>query len=397
MPWKETQAVDERVQLIAECLEGQETIADVCRRFGVSRKTAYKWLARYKEDGPSGLAARSTKPHSNKRRPTDAVVATILDARRRHPTWGPGKLRVWLLDKSPALQLPAVSTMGDLLKEYGLVRPRRRRRHTPPFEYPFSSCVAPNDVWCVDFKGHFKMGDKMRCHPLTMTDAHSRFLLLCKGMSGPTLVSTKRAMDTAFREFGLPNAMRSDNGTPFAGSGAGGLSQLSVWWLRLGILPERIEPGKPQQNGRHERFHRTLKDSTARPASLNLRAQQKAFNRFMAEYNHERPHESLGNVPPVRIHKLSTRVFPRRLPEMEHPDDVELRKVISNGRVRWRGQLLFVNSALTGEHVAIHDEREDGRLEFRYGPIHLGFYDERRPGLGLVRNTRPPRRASIRR
>lgn len=386
MPWMETRTMDERLRLVVACMDGEESVAQLCREFGISRKTAYKWLNRYAEEGPLGLESRSTRPHSNSRSPTDDVVRAILDSRRSHPTWGPRKLRTWMLSKTPDLTLPSASTMGNLLTAYGLTQHAKRRRRTPPFEFPFAHCTAPNDLWCIDFKGHFRMGNGVRCHPLTLTDAHSRFLLLCKAMVGPTLAGTKRAMEYAFREYGLPQRIRSDNGTPFASTGAGGLSRLSVWWLKLGILPERIELGKPQQNGRHERFHRTLKDATARPAEENMRAQQRAFDRFRVEYNSERPHEALDGRTPAALHVVSPRPYPARLSDVQHPEGADLRKVISNGRLRWRGHLIFVNSSLDGEYVAIIEG--DDRYDFRFGPIHLGSFDPRRPALGLVRTDR---------
>lgn len=222
MPWGEVRAVDERVQLVAKCLHGADTVTELCRAYGVSRKTAYKWIKRYREHGPRGLDERSSRPHSNSRSPSDDVVRRILKARLDHPTWGPRKLRVWLEAKQPDCTLPSASTIAKLLGSHGLVKPSKRRRRSPPSEYPFAECANPNDLWCTDFKGHFKMGNKIRCHPLTMTDACSRYLLLCKGMSGPTLASTRAAMELTFREYGLPARMRSDNGVPFAGTGAGG-------------------------------------------------------------------------------------------------------------------------------------------------------------------------------
>jgi putative transposase len=393
MPWREVRAVDERLRLVAACLQGHDAIAQVCRDFGVSRKTAYKWLQRYSEDGPSGLESRSTRPHGNRRSPPDEIVRAIVDGRRSHPTWGPRKLRTWMLAKDPSLQLPSASTMGNLLSTYGLTQQAKRRRRTPPFEYPFSECAAPNDVWCIDFKGHFKMGNKARCHPLTLTDAHSRYLLLCKGMAGPTLDATKRALERAFLDHGLPLRIRSDNGTPFASSGAGGLSRLSVWWLNLGILPERIEPGKPQQNGRHERFHRTLKDATARPAAENMRAQQRAFDRFKVEYNEERPHEALQGATPATRHTRSPRPFPSRPPGVQHPDGADVRKVISNGRLRWRGNLIFVNSALTGEYVSVI-EREANTTSSASVPYTWASSIRNDPPWGLFMKARRPTQSS---
>lgn len=374
---------DRRVRFVTLYLSGEHSLAELARLFGISRKTAYKWLARYELEGWSGLQERSSAPHSNSRSPTDEIVARLLRCRMDHPLWGPRKLRLWLQSKEPSLELPASSTIGEILKRYGLSKPRKRKRRAPRSEQPFEGCTAPNQVWCTDFKGHFKMGNGVRCHPFTLMDGASRYLLRCKGMSGPTLARTRRVFKTAFREFGLPDAVRSDNGTPFAGRGAGGLSRLSAWWVRLGIIPQRIAPGRPDQNGRHERMHRTLKAHTASPAKANLRQQQHAFDRFVLEYNEERPHESLDDVPPASVYRPSRRSFPEREPTIEYDEGLEVRKVVSTGRVRWRGHLLFVNSALGGEQIVVR-ESGDGIFDFFYGPIRLGHFDDRRPKLGLI-------------
>lgn len=383
MPWISIMPSDDRVRFVAMYLSGENSLTQLARQFGVSRKTAYKWLARYDLDGWRGLRDRSRAPHSNSRSPNDETVALILRCRMDHPHWGPRKLRSWLETKTPSLDLPAPSTIGEILKRNGLVEKRRLRRRTPRYEEPFEGCVEPNQVWCTDFKGHFKMGNGVRCHPLTLMDGASRYLLRCHGMSGPTLARTRKVFEAAFREFGLPDAIRSDNGVPFAGRGAGGLSRLSAWWVRLGIMPERIDPGRPDQNGRHERMHRTLKQHAASPAKANLRQQQRAFEQFRTEYNEERPHEALADLPPARVFRRSNREYPEKEPTIEYPSSCEVRRIISNGRLKWRGHFLYINSALNGEPVGIR-QTDDGIFNFFYGPIRLGHLDERRPGLGLI-------------
>ena len=348
--------MDLRMQLVTEYMKGDESVAALSRRFDISRKTVYKWIRRYEEDGPAGLEERSRAPLSNSRSPADEAVALILSARNQHPTWGSRKLHAWLAGRYPTTTLPAASTIGSILKRYGLIAPRKRRRRTPLCEHPFGSCDHPNAVWYTDFKGHFKMGNGRRCHPLTTTDGYSRFILGIRAFSGPTGEKCRRSFERLFREYGLPDAIRTDNGTPFASRGAGGLSRLAVWWVKLGITPERIYPGKPQQNGRHERMHRTLKAETTKPARPNLRAQQQAFDRFRHMYNTERPHETLDFATPSNLYTPSLRPMTDHTPRMEYDSGLQLKKVISNGRIRWRGDLVFINSALTGEYIRFEEE-----------------------------------------
>lgn len=360
-------------------------MTELCEYFGVSRKTGYKWVERYRREGPEGLLDRSRAPRSHPRAILDPVVEVLLEARRKHPTWGPRKILPWLARKRPDLDLPAPSTVGDLFRRYGLTRPRRRRRRVPPFTKPFEKCSAPNSVWCTDFKGQFRTGDGQMCYPLTITDAYSRLIIRCKGLEAPKGAAVRPVFESAFREFGLPKAIRSDNGTPFASRGPGGLSKLSIWWLKLGIGHERIEPGRPEQNGRHERMHRTLKRETATPPKGTLRAQQRHFNRFVREFNEERPHEALGQQTPSSYYQRSERRYPRKLPTFRYPDDAVTRKVHPTGRVRWPGRrFIYIGEALIGEHIEFVPI-DDDLWEVRLGPLTIGLLDETRFELGLIR------------
>ena len=277
MGWTETRAVDERMRFVMAVEKREEAFAAVCRRFGVSRKTGYKWLGRYDEAGVEGLIERSRAPLNHPHAIMEAVAERCLAVRRAHPTWGPVKVRAWLVRRVPQSEWPAASTIGALFDREGLTVKRRLRRRSPPSSVPFAHCGAANDVWCMDFKGWFLTGDGTHCEPLTLSDAHSRYLLRCQVMGRNDADHVWPVLDAAFREFGLPKGLRSDNGAPFASRGAGGLSKLSVKVIKAGVLPERIAPGKPQQNGRLERLHLTLLQDTANPPARSLRQQMDRF------------------------------------------------------------------------------------------------------------------------
>lgn len=376
MPWNRTNPEKERMAFVAYYQRGRDPMTALCQAFGVSRKTGYKWVERVQVEGPSGCQERSRAPQHHPHAVTPARRAAVVAARLAHPTWGPRKLRAYLALRQPEQVWPAASTMGTFLAQEGLVVPRRRRRHTPPYRQPFQACQGPNAVWCADFKGWFRTGDGLRCDPLTITDAYSRVLLRCVALRHPTLTEVRPVFEEAFQEYGLPLAIRTDNGPPFAAASVAGLSALSLWWLKLGILPERIEPGKPAQNGRHERLHRTLKAETASPPAANQGAQQGTFDRFQAEYNTVRPHEALGQRPPSTCYVPSPRPYPRALAEFTYPYADALRHVGSEGTIRWHQHRLFLSEVLAGEPVGLY-QRASGLWEVQLGPLWLGTFDDR--------------------
>lgn len=374
MPWRETSAVNERLRFIAEYLESTRTMSELCHSFGISRETGYKWVARFDADGPPGLLDRSRRPHHSPRATSVQVVAALVEARRRHPHWGPKKLlaRGWRLPTRPAL-----STASALLKRHGLVPPRRRRRRLAHPGRPNTAIDAPNSVWTIDFKGQFRTGTGQWCYPLTVVDAWSRYLLACRSLASVRMMPTRAVLERLFREFGLPARIRSDNGVPFASPRAvARLSPLAVWWIRLGIRPELIEPGRPAQNGRHERLHRTLKAHTARPPAATLRAQEQRFVRFRQEYNHERPHEALGQRTPAECYVPSTRAYPPRLPPLDYSGHDVVRRVGPSGSLNWNGRRLSVSHTLVGQDIGFL-EIDDGRWAAYFGPVLLGHFDER--------------------
>lgn len=360
MPWKETSAMTERMKFIVDVERDEFTISHLCRVYGISRPTAYKWIERYEEEGPSGLVDRPRAPHHHPNAVPGEQEEQIVAFREKHKTWGPGKLLAGIRLEHPELEgWPAASTVGEILKRHGLVVPRKRHGKAKPTPGPLTPYGDVNDVWCADFKGWFCTGDGTRCDPLTISDGCSRYLLRCRVMVKPRLKAVQGLFEATFREFGLPRVIRTDNGAPFASTGLGGLSRLSVWWIRLGIEPERIRPGNPQENGRHERMHRTLKEEAITPPRATPRAQQRAFDRFRREYNHERPHEALGQVPPGEIYVPSLRPFPFRLPEIEYPSDMLLRKVRTHGEISWKGEKLFLSETLAGETIGLRQVDED--------------------------------------
>ncbi len=390
MPWRETWVMDEKVRFVAAASEEEAVMSELCVEFGISRQTGYKWLQRYRAEGLEGLKDRSRAPNRHGRAREEELVAAALGLRERQPTWGPKKLRRKLSERWPDLSTPAISTIGDWLRKEGLTQSRRPRRRCPPFASPFQAVEAPNAVWCADFKGWFRTGEGKRCDPLTISDAMSRYLLRCEAVAQPDGDCVRDAFDAAFCEFGLPLAIRSDNGPPFASVGAGGLSRLSVWWIKLGVRAERIDPGKPQQNGRHERLHRTLKEDAASPPKATLAEQQRAFDVFRAVYNHERPHEALDFATPASLYCASPRAYPCALREPDYPDEAAVRRVRTNGCIKWAGDLVFVSEALIGEPVAV-EETEEGERLVRYGDVELGFIDKN--GRLRRRKLEKPRRA----
>jgi len=377
MPWKEVKPMDQKLLFIADHLRATDTFKGLCHRYGISRKTGYKWVARYRELGFEGLHDQPRKPHQHPLKTPFTVRKAIIGLRskQRDPP-GPKKIQVLLRQNYPEWDIPSKTTIYKILAEEGLIRPQRRRKRVPVGQQPFSPVHHPNDVWSADFKGQFKTRDGTWCYPLTVMDHQCRYLLGCINFPGPRLEQTREAFEALFREYGLPWRIRTDNGAPFASNSPGGLSQLSKWWIRLGIVPERIEPGKPQQNGRHERMHRTLKNATAIPPSPTAQLQQQAFDAFRQRYNNERPHESLGQTTPASKYRPSTRSMPEKLPEIEYPGYFRIALVHHSGIIHHQGHRVYIAGLLKSEKVGV-EETADGIWDVYFGPLRLGSFDMR--------------------
>jgi putative transposase len=402
MPWKEVNVMELRKQFIRDWKLEMRSVKDLCAMYGISRQAGYNWIRRYEQDGLADpmqgdwSADRSHVAHAVHNRTDKQVEEALMQMRVSHPTWGARKLlhEVGLL--YPWWVLPHESTVCDMLKRRGFVQSKPRRRAVGHPGRPSLVVSGPGDCWSADFKGQFRMGNNRYCYPLTVTDNHSRYLLACQAMPGTLAQPSKIVFTRLFQEWGLPLRIRTDNGVPFAGTSAlCRLSQLSVWWLKLGILPELIQPGKPQQNGRHERMHRTLKAEATRPAKGNLSAQQRRFNEYRVEFNEIRPHEALDMDKPVQRQEVSPRPMPRKLLAMEYPDWFEVRKVNSAGGMRWSRHWVNVSQALLGENVGL-EQVQDGLWDVYFGVKRLGRLDERHmrieDELGRLRRcTRPTR------
>jgi transposase InsO family protein len=375
MPWKETCLMDEKVKFVGYYLKKEWSFSMLCREFGISRTTGYKYINRYHTSGLYGLKEISRAPHNHPNAVSLEIEEVILSLRSVHPTWGPRKLRAWLQSHHPRINYPASSTIGDILRRHGLTVPRRRVGRTPPYTEPFTGCTSPNDVWCADFKGWFLTGDNCRCNPLTISDAASRFLIRCQTVDRPDFVHVKPIFEAAFLEHGLPLAIRTDNGVPFATTTLGGLSRLSIWWIKLGIVPERIEPGHPEQNGRHERMHRTLKQDTATPPKSTLRTQQNAFDHFREEYNYQRPHEALDQTPPAKSYCHSLKPYPLITPQIKYPDYMKIRKIHHQGDLKWRGRHIYLSETLAREYVGLK-QIDDQFYEIYFDHIKLAKLDD---------------------
>jgi len=371
MPWKKAGPMLERRRFIEEYLSGFYSITELAIRYGVSRRTLHKWLARHDGDGAEGLVDRSKAPLRSPQRTSDDVAARIVAFRKRFPFMGPRKIIARLAELHPELVWPAPSTAGDILARADLVS--RRRRRNPP-AHPLrarTTATARNDLMTIDYKGQFLLGNHRYCYPLTITDGHSRFLLGCQALSSTRVEEAKPIFTRIFKEYGLPNRIRTDNGVPFATNTLARLSRLSAWWVRLGVLPELIEPGKPQQNGRHERMHRTLKAETTRPPANSRVGQQRKFDRFRQEFNFERPHEALEMQTPDSCYTPSPRPMPDKLPSLAYPDRFEVRYVSANGGIRWNRQWVNVSVTCAGEYVGL-EEIDDGIWNVYFGPLKLG-------------------------
>jgi len=377
MPWTETCVMDERVKFIMDILDDTYCMAELCSYYDISRKTGYKWIERYQQGGFEALQDRSRAPHSHPHEISRQVKESILAIKRRFPKWGAPKIRSRLQRIQPDWDsYPAISTIGLFLYKQGLTSRRKRRRKATPTELPLTSGRYSNQVWCADFKGHFRTGDGNRCNPLTISDHSSRYLLCCRHVERMSYEQVITRFEHTFRRHGLPEVIRTDNGAPFASRGLGGLSRLSYWWIRLGIHPERIEPGHPEQNGCHERIHKTLKDYTAKPPAGTIVQQQRRFDEFCVEYNEHRPHEALQMRTPSDCYSDSPREFPSRLPQVSYPDYMQVRRVRSHGDIQYLGRRLFTTESLGDEYVGVEQVDEDVSWLWYCGYL-LGEIDHR--------------------
>lgn len=375
MPWSVTSPMSQRQRFVLDAEHTPASFAELCRRYGISRKTGYKWLDRYARLGPDSLADRSHRPDACPHATAPALIREILQLRRSW-RWGARKLHQLLAEAHPGEPVPAIPTIHRILVRHGRVRRRRRSQVRAHPGRPHTPITGPNVVWSVDFKGQFRLGNGRYCYPLTVQDAYSRYLLACDGLEGPLLAPTQQVFRRLFRTYGLPARIRSDNGQPFASCALGRLSQLSVWWLRLGIRPELIEPASPQQNGRHERMHRDLKADTTQPAAGSFRAQQRRFDAFRRTFNEVRPHEALGLRRPAALYVPSERRYGPALRSITYPAHFERRRVATNGGIRWHHRWVNVSHVLATLPVGL-EPLANGTWNVFFGPVHLGWLDER--------------------
>ena len=387
MPWRECKPMDERLRFVARLLEG-EKMAPLCREFGISRVTGYKIFERYKECGLDGLNDRSRRPYRQANRLPFQVERSILGLKREHPTWGAPKIRDKLIRLYPMIKPPATSTVHAVLDRNGLVKRRKRRRHKAQGTR-LHEAKAPNGLWCADYKGEFKLGNKQYCYPLTLTDYRSRYLLACEGMASTRSEFAFAVFERVFKEFGLPRAIRTDNGVPFASPNAlFGLSKLAIWWLRLGIAIERIKPGNPQQNGRHERMHLTLKKEATKPASFNCLQQQERFDDFVELYNNERPHQALNGAYPGELYTPSPRVYAPP-EEPEYPFHDRTVRVTRCGRICIGKRKINLSTVFAGQIIGIRQvENEIWLVSFL--DYDLGFFDANEDRIEPAKNPFAP-------
>lgn len=376
MPWRQTDPVRERLRFVALYQEGLYSLTTLSARFGVSRQTGYETLERYERLGVDGLKNGSHAPLSCPHKISDEVGALLLAARAAHPTWGSRKILVWLAPRHPEISLPAASTVGDLYRREGLVTPRQGQRRWSQPGRAQVAVNAANDLWTIDFKGEFRTCDGRRCYPLTMADAHTRFLLAVDGLSSTAHAGARAVVERVFREYGVPGVIRSDNGPPFVTKAIGGLSQLNVWWAQLGIRHDRIAPGRPDQNGSHERMHRTLKAETLWPPALDAEVQQGRFDAFRHEFDFERPHEAIAMKTPGSLYARSARELPARLREPEYPGHCVVRQVRSNGILYFRNREPFLSELLSGQCIGL-EEIADGVWSIYFYDLLLARFDER--------------------
>lgn len=376
MPWKETSVSNLRAEFIGLYRTGSHPLTDLCKFFGISRVTAYKLIKDFNEHGQAALLDKPRAPRNHPNATPTEIEERIKECKSKHPKWGPKKLKAYLSRQDHEISWPATSTFGEILKRSGLTVTRRRlnpKRLVIPTG-PLSDS-SPNSTWCADFKGQFTLGNGQWCYPLTISDACSRMLLRCHCLSNTATAGVKPVFLGAFMEYGLPEAIRTDNGTPFTGSGIGGLTPLAIWWVRLGIRLDRTQKGHPEQNGRHERMHRELKACVITPPEYDMNSQQRAFDKFQDEYNNERPHEALSMDTPASRYAPSAREYPAILPEIEYPEGIIIRKVHTDGCIRWKSRSHYVCDALQGEPLGL-DRLDERHLVIYYGPMAIGVLDD---------------------
>ena len=390
MPWARKSVMDCRTMFIAAWLRDEAPMSQLCLRFGISRKSGYKWVERYQEAGVAGLTDRSSARHTQTRKIDAETAEILLDLRRQRPTWGPKKLLARLRQDHPEKSWPAASTVGDLLKREGLSQPRPRRRKGESGKLALIEPSVPNMNWAADFKGWFRTGDGVRCEPFTVTDGYSRYVLGCEVVPQVTFARVQPVLTRLFRDYGLPHALRTDNGPPFARrDGLGGLTQLSVWLLKLDVWPDFIAPGRPDMNGRHERMHRVLLEDTISPPAATVLAQQQRFDAWRVDYNTYRPHEALEQRCPATLYWRSERAFPEKIAAWSYPADHHVRTVVGDGYVRWRDGTIYLSGALRGETVALA-QRDDGDWAVRFRGFDLAVVDDATGELRRGRLSRTP-------
>lgn len=370
MPWITVKAMDQKIQLISDWMTGELSKIDLSCKYRVTRPTIDKWIMRYEQEGIDGLKERSRAPHNCSHKTPDKIIEMIITQKLKNTKRGPKKIIAQLKREYPHMQWPSPSTAGEWLKRHNLIKKKKKRHRVAPYAEPFRLCTQPNAVWSADYKGQFNTQDGKLCYPLTISDNYSRYLLRCRGLQGPRYYQTKAVFESAFKEYGLPYAMRTDNGIPFASVSIGGLSYLSIWWILLGIVPERIDKGCPEQNGRHERMHRTLKEEAITQAAQTLKEQQLAFERFKVLYNTERPHEALDQRYPCEYYKQSVRPYPKRLKKPEYEDNIKVRQIQRNGHFMFNNDDFFLSKLLAGYPVGLK-EVADGywQIYFSFQPI----------------------------
>jgi putative transposase len=375
MPWRQFSMLEERKRFVLEALRQDKnlTFVDLCANYNISAKTGYKWINRFIQHGEEGLKDLSRTPLSSPTKTSEEIEQLITSIRIQYPTWGPKKIRAELKNECKDIIIPCEATIGNILQKHGLSKTRIYRKHMAKTA-PLSKCEAPNHTWMYDFKGWFFTGNGEKCEPLTITDGFSRYLLQCEHMKRKRSNDVWQIIERLFLEYGLPDRIRSDNGPPFASLGVGRLSPLAIKLIKVGVMPEWIEPGCPEQNGRHERFHLTLKQETANPPAITLSLQQAKFIQFRKYYNFKRPHEALGQKTPGSVYKPSNRIWDGRFRSPEYTEEFDVRKIRSSGEFSWKGSLFFISETLGGEYVGIK-EIDVGLMGIYYGPILLGEVD----------------------